>query len=54
MIDITAQEIQIVRQYFSKDGQINLSDLAKALKVDRQKAGKFDQEDEKKQHGIAN
>lgn len=38
----------------SKDGQVNLSDLAKALKVDRKKAATFNQEDEKKQFGLAN
>lgn len=54
MIDITPQELLAVRKYMSKDGQVNLSDLAKALKIDRKKAATFNQEDEKKQFGLAN
>ena len=37
-MSVSQDDIQSVKINLSKDGFVNLSDLAKALKVDRQKA----------------
>ncbi|CAD8196479.1 unnamed protein product [Paramecium pentaurelia] len=51
---ISGEEMKAIKQLLQLNGFINLSDLAQSLKVDRNKVGQFNQDDEKQQFGLAN